>query len=61
LQKYEKARKGDNLLMQMAMDAFYLGFSNDVPPLKLLRNMGLRLADSAGPLKNKALKYALGL
>lgn len=61
LAKYQKVRKADNLLMQTAMDAFYLGFSNDLPPIKLLRNIGLRLADSAGPLKHKALKYALGL
>ncbi len=40
---------------------FYTLFSNTLPPVKLLRNIGLRAAESAGPLKIQALKYALGL
>ncbi|CAM4036399.1 FAD-dependent oxidoreductase [Vibrio neonatus] len=61
LKRYQKLRRTDNLLMQTAMDAFYLGFSNNIGPVKLLRNMGLKLADRAGPIKDQALKYALGL
>ncbi|OBT12875.1 2-octaprenyl-3-methyl-6-methoxy-1,4-benzoquinol hydroxylase [Vibrio sp. UCD-FRSSP16_10] len=61
LLQYQKARKTDNLMMQTAMDAFYLGFSNDIAPIKMLRNIGLKLADRAGPLKHQALRYALGL
>ncbi|GAK82956.1 2-octaprenyl-3-methyl-6-methoxy-1,4-benzoquinol hydroxylase [Vibrio ponticus] len=58
---YERKRRGDNLLMQSGMDVFYKGFSNDVAPLKLLRNAALKLADKTGPLKQQVLKYALGL
>lgn len=58
---YERQRRRDNLLMQTAMDGFYLTFSNDLPPLRLLRNMGLLLAEHGGPLKRLALRYALGL
>ncbi|GAB7219485.1 FAD-dependent oxidoreductase [Vibrio comitans] len=61
LQKYQQLRKTDNLIMQTAMDVFYVGFSNNIGPVKMLRNVGLKLADSAGPLKHQALKYALGL
>ncbi len=61
LAQYESQRKRDNLLMQSGMDVFYKGFSNDLLPLKIARNAALKIADKAGPLKEKVLKYALGL
>ena len=61
LRDYERQRRRDNLLMQTAMEGFYLTFSNDLPPVRLLRNMGLLLAEHGGPLKRLALRYALGL
>lgn len=61
LRNYERQRRRDNLLMQTAMEGFYLTFSNDLPPVRLLRNMGLLLAEHGGPLKRLALRYALGL
>lgn len=61
LARYQRQRRRDNLLMQSAMDLFCATFSNDLPPLRLLRNLGLGLADRAGPLKRQALRYALGL
>lgn len=59
--RYERRRRPDNLLMQSGMDLFYGAFSNDIGPLKLARNLALNLADKAGPLKEMALRYALGL
>lgn len=61
LKGYERVRRRDNLLMQSAMDLFYLTFSNEAAPLRLLRNLGLLAAEHAGPLKRQALRYALGL
>lgn len=61
LEKYERQRRYDNLLMQSGMDFFYKGFSNDFAPLKLVRNAALKIAQNAGPLKVQVLKYALGL
>lgn len=61
LDKYERERRVDNLLMQSGMDFFYKGFSNDFAPLKLVRNAALKIAQNAGPLKIQVLKYALGL
>lgn len=61
LARYECRRRPDNLLMQGAMDLFYQTFSNDLPPLKLLRNLGLKAAQHSGPLKNRVMKYAMGL
>ena len=61
LQRYQSRRRVDNLLMQSGMDLFYAGFSNDLGPLRVLRNVGLMAAQRAGVLKRQALKYALGL
>jgi 2-octaprenyl-3-methyl-6-methoxy-1,4-benzoquinol hydroxylase len=61
LLSYQSKRKIDNLAMQSSMDLFYTLFSNALPPIKFLRNVGLKLADSSGALKTQALKYALGL
>jgi 3-demethoxyubiquinol 3-hydroxylase len=61
LQQYESVRRRDNLLMMTTMDLIYATFSNDIGPLKLLRNIGLKLADKAGPLKTQVMKYAMGL
>jgi 2-octaprenyl-3-methyl-6-methoxy-1,4-benzoquinol hydroxylase len=61
LKKYEAARRRDNLVMMSAMDLLYSTFSNNNMPLTLLRNLGLKLANHAGPIKNNAMKYAMGL
>ncbi|MDW2176779.1 2-octaprenyl-3-methyl-6-methoxy-1,4-benzoquinol hydroxylase [Vibrio sp. 1637] len=61
LAKYERARRPDNLLMQTGMDFFYKGFSNDLGPLKFVRNAALKLAENSGPIKAQVLKYALGM
>ncbi|MGC6386108.1 3-demethoxyubiquinol 3-hydroxylase [Ewingella sp. S1.OA.A_B6] len=61
LLRYQRQRRLDNLLMQSGMDLFYTAFSNDLPPVKVLRNLVLMTAQRAGVLKTKALKYALGI
>ena len=61
LKRYQTRRMADNYLMQSGMDLFYASFSNNLAPLKMLRNVGLMAAKRAGVLKRQALKYALGL
>lgn len=61
LKRYQARRRADNLIMQTGMDLFYAGFSNDLAPIRMLRNIGLMAAGRAGVLKRQALKYALGL
>ncbi|MBD1581240.1 FAD-dependent monooxygenase [Pseudoalteromonas sp. S16_S37] len=60
LKAYERKRRGDNLAMMSMMDACYFGFSNEVPPLKFVRNSILKIANNAGPIKRKVLEHALG-
>ncbi|MCK5665875.1 MAG: UbiH/UbiF/VisC/COQ6 family ubiquinone biosynthesis hydroxylase [Thiotrichaceae bacterium] len=61
LRRYERRRKGDNIAMLAAMDGFKKLFSNDISPLKLLRNSGLNFADNLPLLKNMMIKRAMGL
>lgn len=61
LAKYEKARRHQNLLMMQTMDAFYHVFSNDNLPLKLLRNLGLGVADKLPFAKPHITRFAMGL
>ncbi|HBR4670359.1 3-demethoxyubiquinol 3-hydroxylase [Klebsiella pneumoniae] len=61
LKRYQARRRADNFIMQSGMDLFYAGFSNDLAPVRMLRNIGLMAAERAGGLKRQALKYALGL
>ncbi len=60
LKNYETKRRPVNLLMMSAMDACYAGFSNDIAPLKLMRNTLLKSVNKLTPLKNQILKYAIG-
>ncbi len=60
LRRYERARKGHNLAVQMAMDAFKHLFCNRNPALHLLRNLGLGLADRVPPLRRGFERVALG-
>ncbi|MCG3726458.1 2-octaprenyl-3-methyl-6-methoxy-1,4-benzoquinol hydroxylase [Vibrio cincinnatiensis] len=60
-QRYERKRRPDNLLMQTGMDVFYKAFSNDLAPIKLMRNILLKGAEHSGPIKAQVLRYALGL
>ncbi|MGQ8365644.1 FAD-dependent oxidoreductase [Glaciecola sp. 1036] len=59
--RYQRNRKPQNLLMMSAMDLIYATFSNNITPIKVMRNLGLKVADSAGLLKVGVLKYAMGL
>lgn len=61
LQRYESLRRNENLKMMTVMDVFYRFFSNDILPVKVLRNLGLGLAQRIGPARIKVMKAAMGL
>jgi 2-octaprenyl-3-methyl-6-methoxy-1,4-benzoquinol hydroxylase len=61
LQDYEKMRRQNNLLMMTTMDLFYRVFGNANFPVKLIRNLGLGLAERVFPAKKLAMRYAMGL
>lgn len=61
LARYERMRRRNNLLMMTVMDAFYRAFGNNLPPVRLLRNLGLEVAERFKPAKKIAMSYAMGL
>ena len=58
---YEQQRRRHNLLMMQVMDGFYHVFSNDIAPLKLLRNLGLGLAGRVPPARKRVMEFAMGI
>jgi len=61
LRRYERARRGDNLLMLESMGAFKTLFSNNSTRLSKLRNLGLNITDKILPAKNLFMRHAMGL
>lgn len=61
LRRYERWRKADNVAVMAAMDGFKRIFSNDNSVLKVVRNVGMSLADKAVPAKNLMIRRAMGL
>ncbi len=61
LRRYERWRRGDNLLMMMAMDGINQVFSNARFPLQRLRNLGLSLVNRSGLARRQFMKHAMGL
>lgn len=61
LRRYERARRGDNTAMLLAMDAFKRTFGSRLPPVVAARSLGLALTDRLRPLKGLFMERALGL
>jgi 2-octaprenyl-3-methyl-6-methoxy-1,4-benzoquinol hydroxylase len=61
LQQYQSIRQRENALMMSAMDLFYQSFSSSLPPVRFLRQLGLAVAEKAGPLKHWVSRYAVGI
>ena len=61
LRRYERWRRGDNLLMMKAMDGINQVFSNTRLPLNQLRNLGLSLVNRSATAKRLFMEHAMGL
>jgi 2-octaprenylphenol hydroxylase len=61
LRRYERWRKGHNLLMIAAMEGFKQLFGTQFPPLPWLRRVGMHGVDAAAPLKALLMRRAMGL
>jgi 2-octaprenylphenol hydroxylase len=61
LRRYQRRRKGDNLLMQSAMDGFHQLFGSASPWLAVPRSLGFNVVDGAPPLKAFFMRRAMGL
>ena len=61
LRRYQRRRKGENLLMMAAMDGFKQLFGARALPVRWLRNEGMRLVGRAAPLKRRIMRHAMGV
>lgn len=57
---YERRRRFDNLVLIAVTDGLNRLFSNDFPPLRLARDLGLAAVDRLPPLKRLLMRHAMG-
>ena len=61
LRRFERWRKGENMAMLAVTGGFKQLFSNNLPGVRELRNVGLNLTNAAAPIKNLIMRRASGL
>ena len=61
LRRYERARKGANITMLRFIDGLNRLFGTDSPAIAALRMTGMRLFNRSGPLREHAVRVALGI
>lgn len=61
LERYARWRRADNFTMVAATDLLNRLFSNDVQPLRLLRDIGLAAVNRTPPLRRFFVRHAMGL
>jgi len=60
LARYQRWRRFDTLVLAAATDGLNRLFSNDFPPLRLARDIGLAAVNRAAPLKRLFMQHARG-
>jgi len=60
LNKYQRRRKADNLIIQLTMDAFKRVFGSELPPIRWARRFGLQTVNKQSLLKNLFMRQAAG-
>ncbi len=59
LRRFDRARREDILSMQTTTDLLQKLFNNDIPGLSFVRNLGLRMVEGQGWIKNALIQHAL--
>jgi len=60
LKRYERWRRFDSVTLAASTDAMNRLFSNDIAPLRALRDVGLGIVDSIGPARRFFMRHAGG-
>ena len=60
LARYERWRRFDTVLLAGVTDALNRLFSNDLPPVRLARDLGLAAVNQLPPLKKFLMRHAMG-
>ena len=61
LRRYERARRGDNVITMRAMEGFRLLFGHSATSVKTARNFGMKLFNQIPVVKNEVIRKAMGL
>jgi 2-octaprenyl-6-methoxyphenol hydroxylase len=61
LARYQRWRRFDTATLVAVTDGMNRLFSNDLAPVRAIRDLGLGLVDRAGPLKDAMIRAAAGL
>jgi len=61
LRRYERARRGDNLITMRAMEGFRLLFGHSASSVISARNFGMTLFNQIPTIKNEVIRKAMGL
>ena len=61
LESYEQRRRFDNTMMLAATDGLNRLFSNDIPPIRIVRDIGLAMVNKTPPLKRLLMRQAMGV
>ena len=61
LRRYERQRKGDNLIMMSMMDGIKRLFGADDQRIQYIRSAGMGVVNNSVLIKNTICKYAMGL
>jgi len=61
LRRYERWRRFDSVLLASVTDGLNRLFSNDIPPLRLARDLGLAAVGRMPPLKRFLMRHAMGV
>ena len=60
LERYQRWRRVDTVTLAAVTDGLNRLFSNSIAPIKLVRDIGLKLVDNAPPLKKLLMRHAMG-
>ena len=60
LKRYERWRRFDSLALAVSTDALNRLFSNDIAPLRQLRDLGMGIVDAIGPARRFFMRHAGG-
>jgi 2-octaprenyl-6-methoxyphenol hydroxylase len=61
LERYQRWRRFDNLVLMAVTDGMNRLFSNDVAPIRLVRDLGLAAVNRLPPLKRLFTRHAMGM
>ena len=60
LERYQRWRRPDALLLAAVTDGLNRLFSNEIPPIALARDIGLAIVNRLPPLKRLLMRHAMG-